>query len=163
MRIYLESENKIIEYEEGTGDNLLPEDREMGFVDYINYTIYDIEDLEDVHEDDGGMILLDFYFDDKFRRTETDSLGRPCIKVDEAAAALYVLHELGLPTAALNLPGSKSDDYLRGWQDGAYENELLMEQENEGLRAEAYDAGFDAGWNAAVEAMKAGERKTESS
>lgn len=44
---------------EGTGDNLLPEDVDAGYVDYLNYEYY--ETLNDVYEQsnyDGGMILL---------------------------------------------------------------------------------------------------------
>lgn len=58
---------------EGTGDNLLYEDEEQGFVDYINYEMYDGkitysmidayvqgEDLDTMPdlESDGGMVLL---------------------------------------------------------------------------------------------------------
>ena len=44
---------------EGTGDNLMPEDVDDGYVDYIYYDIYN--SIKDVHNDDiadGGMILL---------------------------------------------------------------------------------------------------------
>lgn len=50
---------------EGTGDNLLQEDIDEGYVDYIYYDYYD--SLIDVKEDsahDGGMILLKKYYQD---------------------------------------------------------------------------------------------------
>lgn len=58
MRIKLMNEDVVIEFDEGTGDNLLHEDIEEGYVDYVNYTVYDISDFGDVREIDGGMILL---------------------------------------------------------------------------------------------------------
>lgn len=58
----------IIIANEGTGDNLLDEDIEAGYVDYIYYTTWHIDD-NDITEDDGGMILLkepfvDLYYED---------------------------------------------------------------------------------------------------
>lgn len=50
---------------EGTGDNLLQEDIDLGYVDYIYYEIY--ADLNGVHENeecDGGMVLLKEYYQD---------------------------------------------------------------------------------------------------
>ena len=50
---------------EGTGDNLLSEDVDEGYVDYIYYDYY--ESLSDIREDnvhDGGMILLKRYYQD---------------------------------------------------------------------------------------------------
>ena len=63
----------VFHVQEGTGDNLLAEDIEEGFTDYIYYTIYegeitypmidayesgdDLDTLEDM-ESDGGMVLL---------------------------------------------------------------------------------------------------------
>ena len=52
--------------EEGTGDNLLPEDVQTGYVDYLNYDLYtmqiDVEDPDDpktlLAPEDGGMVLL---------------------------------------------------------------------------------------------------------
>lgn len=75
MRIYIMSESKIIEFDEGTGDNLLEEDIEAGYVDYVYYTIYDIDDLDDVREIDGGMILLEKPFDEAYRVEYKDMNG----------------------------------------------------------------------------------------
>lgn len=50
---------------EGTGDNLLQEDIDLGYVDYIYYDYY--QTLQDIHCDqafDGGMILLEKLYAD---------------------------------------------------------------------------------------------------
>ena len=50
---------------EGTGDNLLREDIDDGYVDYLNYDYY--YSMQDVYEDnayDGGMILLKTLYQD---------------------------------------------------------------------------------------------------
>ena len=44
---------------EGTGDNLLQEDIDEGYVDYIYYDYYDsLTDIAEGNAHDGGMILL---------------------------------------------------------------------------------------------------------
>lgn len=51
--------------EEGTGDNLLKEDIDLGYVDYINYEYFD--SMQAVYEEnayDGGMVLLKRYYQD---------------------------------------------------------------------------------------------------
>lgn len=63
---YAPDEDEIIVFSEGTGDNLLPEDEEEGYVDYIYYTRMDVT----LREDDGGMIMLEELFRDKYDRTE---------------------------------------------------------------------------------------------
>lgn len=56
----------IYEIEEGTGDNLLNEDIEEGYVDYIYYSVYSsLEAYNNGKEEiDGGMILLKIYYID---------------------------------------------------------------------------------------------------
>lgn len=56
----------IYEIEEGTGDNLLNEDIEEGYVDYIYYSVYSsLEAYNNGEEEiDGGMILLKIYYID---------------------------------------------------------------------------------------------------
>ena len=66
MRVYVVGEDKIVSFDRGTGDNLLQEDYDEGFVDYIYYTIYNVADLDDVYEEDGGMVLLENYFGEEF-------------------------------------------------------------------------------------------------
>lgn len=60
-------EGYIIYISEGTGDNLLDEDIEEGYVDYINYQIYMFDN--GIEEDDGGMIMLRELFRDKYSCT----------------------------------------------------------------------------------------------
>ena len=58
-----------VKISEGTGDNLLLEDRQEGYVDYINYSIYSsLEDMYDDNEQDGGMMLLRDYYVSMFHK-----------------------------------------------------------------------------------------------
>ena len=57
-KAYIPKYETTIIAEEGTGDNLLREDYEQGYVDYINITVLD----RDGEELDGGMLLLKDYF-----------------------------------------------------------------------------------------------------
>lgn len=58
-------DTSIVIAEEGTGDNLLSEDIEDGYIDYINWTIYDLKvDADNAPifvEGDGGMVLTRSY------------------------------------------------------------------------------------------------------
>ena len=55
-------DGRVITLSEGTGDNLLREDIEEGYVDYLYYNIYsNILSYRDDEEFDGGMILLTEY------------------------------------------------------------------------------------------------------
>lgn len=65
--VYLIEANKVLRISEGTGDNLLREDRQAGYIDYIYYSSYDMND--EFSEDDGGEILLEEYFKDKYSCT----------------------------------------------------------------------------------------------
>lgn len=50
---------------EGTGDNLLPEDKAEGYVDYLNYDLYDLDpETGKCKERDGGMVMLKEYVSD---------------------------------------------------------------------------------------------------
>jgi hypothetical protein len=59
----------FIKINEGTGDNLLAEDRENGYVDYINFSFAEY-DGDDLVETDGGMYLLEEYYQDMFNSVE---------------------------------------------------------------------------------------------
>ena len=63
--IYVPEKRQIVRIAEGTGDNLLPEDTENGYVDYIYYEQYGLG--IDVPEVDGGQILLEEMLRDKYR------------------------------------------------------------------------------------------------
>lgn len=65
-KAYIKDAGLIICANEGTGDNLLPEDVEEGYVDYVNYTTYEIDD-DGITEADGGMVLLKEYVRDRYK------------------------------------------------------------------------------------------------
>ncbi len=66
--IYVPDAKQIIKISEGTGDNLLDEDIEAGYVDYIYYEQYVMD--PDMREIDGGMVMLTELFQEKFKTTE---------------------------------------------------------------------------------------------
>lgn len=53
--IYIADGGYIVHIYEGTGDNLLREDIEEGYRDYINYDAYVL--AEEIMCEDGGMVL----------------------------------------------------------------------------------------------------------
>ena len=53
--IYITDGGYIVRIYEGTGDNLLREDIEEGYRDYINYDVYVL--AEEIMCEDGGMVL----------------------------------------------------------------------------------------------------------
>lgn len=65
--IYVPEAQQIIKISEGSGDNLLDEDIETGYVDYIYYEQYVMD--PDMRETDGGMIMLTELFQEKFKCT----------------------------------------------------------------------------------------------
>jgi hypothetical protein len=65
--IYVPATRQIIRISEGTGDNLLYEDREDGYVDYIYYEQYEFG--ENIEEADGGQVMLTELFRDKYKCT----------------------------------------------------------------------------------------------
>lgn len=95
MRIYVVDDEAIIEFDEGTGDNLLDEDIEAGYVDYVYYTVYGIWDLDDVKEIDGGMILLDKPFREAYTKTLKDMDGTEHTYFDDDGLARDVLDVAG--------------------------------------------------------------------
>lgn len=63
--LYVPEVRQIIRIAERTGDNLLEEDIDAGYVDYIYYDQYLLDvDMPDV---DGGMVLLKEMLRDKYR------------------------------------------------------------------------------------------------
>jgi hypothetical protein len=66
--IYVPTFNQIVRISEGTGDNLLDEDIEAGYVDYIYYEQYSVE--TDFPEVDGGMVMLKELFRKQFNSTK---------------------------------------------------------------------------------------------
>lgn len=67
IHIYVPDTKQIIRICEGTGDNLLDEDVEAGYVDYIYYEQYVID--PEIRETDGGMVMLTELFREQFTCT----------------------------------------------------------------------------------------------
>lgn len=65
--IYVPEMKQIIKIAEGSGDNLLDEDIEVGYVDYIYYDKFVMD--PHMREIDGGMVMLTELFQNKFRCT----------------------------------------------------------------------------------------------
>lgn len=65
LYVYIPSKNEILHVSEGTGDSLLPEDEQDGYVDYVNFAIYELNG--GIEEGDGGMVLFRQLVRDKFR------------------------------------------------------------------------------------------------
>ena len=63
--VYVPEMRQIICIAEGTGDNLLREDVEQGYVDYIYYERYDLE--MDMPGADGGQVMLKELLRDQYR------------------------------------------------------------------------------------------------
>ena len=66
--IFVPEAKQIIRISEGTGDNLLDEDIEAGYVDYIYYDQYELS--PDIREVDGGMVMLTELFRKQFKCTK---------------------------------------------------------------------------------------------
>lgn len=65
--VFVPEMKQIIRIAEGSGDNLLPEDIEDGYVDYIYYEQYELSN--NMPEVDGGQILMEEMFRDKYECT----------------------------------------------------------------------------------------------
>lgn len=65
--IFIPDMKQIIRITEGSGDNLLPEDIEEGYTDYIYYEQYELS--QGFPEVDGGQVLLKEIFRNKYNGT----------------------------------------------------------------------------------------------
>ncbi|MBD5472835.1 MAG: hypothetical protein HDR20_08045 [Lachnospiraceae bacterium] len=63
--IFIPEKRQVIRIAEGCGDNLLWEDIENGYVDYIYYAQHELN--VDIPEVDGGMVLLEEPLRDKYQ------------------------------------------------------------------------------------------------
>lgn len=66
--IYVPDFKQIIRISEGSGDNLLDEDIDAGYVDYIYYEQHSVE--IDFPEVDSGQVMLTKLFRDQFECTK---------------------------------------------------------------------------------------------
>ena len=87
----------IIRVSEGTGDNLLEEDIEEEYTDYILYEVFDVNDFftqEQIDSCDGGMIMYEEFVRDKFRNLKeclvSDVIKFVCGEVDKEVVILGV-------------------------------------------------------------------------
>ena len=87
----------IIRVSEGTGDNLLEEDIEEEYKDYILYEVFDVNDFftqEQIDSCDGGMIMYEEFVRDKFRNLKeclvSDVIKFVCGEVDKEVVILGV-------------------------------------------------------------------------
>lgn len=64
--IYVSTTRQIIRIAEGTGDNLLPEDRKEGYVDYIMYDIHILD--TDIPSVDGGQLMTTQHVQEKYKK-----------------------------------------------------------------------------------------------
>ena len=69
IHIYVPEMKQIIRITEGTGDNLLDEDRDEGFVDYIYYDVYAVGEFIE-EENGGGQVMLTELFREVYTSTE---------------------------------------------------------------------------------------------
>lgn len=63
LLVFVPSRHNMIVISEGSGDNLLPEDKKEGWVDYINYTYYETDTFS---EEDGGMYMTSELVQEKY-------------------------------------------------------------------------------------------------
>lgn len=68
IHIYVPAAKQLIRISEGTGDNLLDEDIDAGYVDYIYYEQYELG--PDIREVDGGQVMLTQLFQEQFTCTK---------------------------------------------------------------------------------------------
>ena len=68
LLIYVPTMETLISIREGTGDNLLPEDIEEGYEDYLMYDCYDVTEADygECLEPDGGMLMYKELIQEKF-------------------------------------------------------------------------------------------------
>ena len=77
---FVPAKKKFLKVQPGTGDNLLCEDRVLGYCDYFLYSVFSPDDLGlddelDMNCEDSGMILL------KEMCYDTDEIAPDCVKM----------------------------------------------------------------------------------
>lgn len=86
--IFVPETRQVIRISEGTGDNLLWEDREKGYVDYIYYDQHELG--IDMPVVEGGQVLLEGMFRNLFRCT-ADCIPRVLDMAYGSDALSYVI------------------------------------------------------------------------
>ena len=77
---FVPAKKKFLKIQPGTGDNLLHEDRALGYCDYFLYSVFSPDDLGlddelDMNCEDSGMILL------KEMCYDTDEIVADCVRM----------------------------------------------------------------------------------
>ena len=67
VTIYIPETGQFLQTGRGLGDNLLPEDRDEGYVDYIYMTVYEYFGDGNMADMDGGMLCLKQSFEDIYK------------------------------------------------------------------------------------------------
>lgn len=62
---WVPNQTTLIYLQEGSGDNLIPEDVKNGYVDYLDYTCFDLDNGE-VNESDGGEMMMTEYVQKRY-------------------------------------------------------------------------------------------------
>ena len=89
---FVPAKKKFLKIQPGTGDNLLREDRALGYRDYFLYSVFSPDDLGiddelEMNCEDSGMILL------KETCYDTDKVVAECVKMafDEDLEAIKLM------------------------------------------------------------------------
>lgn len=91
-KAYIPELDTIINCIEGTGDNLLDEDIDEGYVDYVMITTQEHNGDYFEEDTDGGMMLLTEAFIDAY--PDEDKLIQDCIKFQFGAPFKYIKLEV---------------------------------------------------------------------
>ncbi len=78
--IFLKYAGFICKIAEGTGDNLLPEDEEEGYVDYFNIEVYKEEYLECPNVIGGGFMMRKTLITDEFYGRDISEVVKEIVK-----------------------------------------------------------------------------------
>lgn len=62
---WVPAKGQLVYLQEGSGDNLLPEDEAEGYKDYLDYTCFDL-DQGDITESCGGQMMLTEYVQERY-------------------------------------------------------------------------------------------------
>lgn len=68
IKIATATGDRYFHIEDGSGDNLLAEDRKEGYIDYINLDEVEYSPEDDIwYIVDGGMVMFSFYWQEEFK------------------------------------------------------------------------------------------------
>lgn len=89
MFVYIPEKREFLMAEEGSGDNLLPEDIEEGYVDYMYIETYSWSGVHgDLIEEDGGQFMLKEAFVEKYGSEGTKHFNKE-LMIKDAMDLMY--------------------------------------------------------------------------